>query len=177
MDSPNEHVRVSCIQIAKAHAIEAVGVLQQRDELPVLVARRHFLRRAVRGHGRFDGWVVNLRQSGVGKPPLQGRLLAQALRGIRAVTMADAVVYAGDVVQEDRGPQTRTQLTVPSGLDEPFRRTGGPGPVVPSALRGGGAARFFFLFLAMARHDPSQAVVALVARVLVKRSLDLRHRD
>jgi hypothetical protein len=45
-------------------------------------------------------------------------LCAKAARRVRAVTMADTVVCAGDIVKENCGPEARTLLRLPGGFDK-----------------------------------------------------------
>ena len=70
------------------------------------------------GNRSDDSWIVGFRQPSFGKPSLQRLLCAKTARRVRAVTMADAIVCAGNVVKENCGPETSTVLRLPGGFDK-----------------------------------------------------------
>jgi hypothetical protein len=66
---------------------------------------RHFLRRRVRGHRSLDRRIIRRRDAALRETTLQIGLIAKALCGISAVSIADTIVLTGEIVQEHGCPK------------------------------------------------------------------------
>jgi hypothetical protein len=108
------------VEVAEAHPVQAVGVLQQGGQLPGRIGWQRFAGR-VKGHRRLNGRVVLVAHAPACKQRPNVRQVGQARPGIGPMTRTSPVVATSDVVQVDGRPETWHLVAESRGLNKTER--------------------------------------------------------